>query len=69
LGVRAGIFIERIWITLPTLTIGGGVGVILWWWVVIVECIDVFNARGGIIILNGGISQYTTGLTVCIGPN
>ena len=30
LGVRVGIFVDRIWMTLPTLGIGGGVGVILW---------------------------------------
>jgi len=31
LGVRVGIFIEMVRVTLPTLTIGGGFGVILWW--------------------------------------
>jgi len=68
-GVRIGIFIERIWMTLPTLVVGGGVGVILWWSVVIVERVDVFNARGSIITLNGDMSLYTTGFTVYIGPN
>ena len=41
LDVKVRIFAERIWMTLPTLTIGGEVGVILWWWVVIVERIDI----------------------------
>ena len=45
LGVRAGI-LRRIWVILPTLGISGGVGVILWWWVIIVENIDVFNVGG-----------------------
>ena len=69
LGVRVGIFAKRIWVTLPTLAIDGGLGVILWWWDVIVKSIDVFNVRGSIITLNGGMSLYTTGLTICIGPH
>ena len=64
--MRVGIFVERVRVTLSTLAIGGGLRVILWWWVVIVESIDVFNIRGSIITLNGGMSMYTTGLTVCI---
>ena len=64
--MRVGIFIERIWMTLPTLVVGGGVGVILWWSVVIVERVDVFNARGSIITLNGDMSLYTIGFTVYI---
>jgi len=66
LRVRVQIFVEKIWMTLPPLAIGGGVGVILWWWVVIVESVDVFNARGSIVTLNESMSLYTTGLTVCI---
>ena len=66
LGMRVGVLVKRIWATLPTLAIGGGVGVILWWWVIIVESIDVLNARGSIGTLNEGMSLYTTGLTVCI---
>ena len=69
LGVRVGIFVERIWMTLPTLAIGGGLGAILRWWVVIMESVDVFNARGSIVTLNGGMSLYTIGLTVYIGPH
>jgi len=68
LGVRVGVLIKRIWVTLPTLVIGGGVGVILWWWVVIIEGVDVFNARRSIVTRNGGLSLYTTGLTICVGP-
>jgi len=68
LRVRVGIVVRRIWVTLPTLGISGGVRVILWWWVVIVESVDVLNARGSIVTFNGGISLYTTGLTACICP-
>ena len=67
--MRVGIFVERIWMTLPTLAIGGRVGVILWWWVVILERVNVFNVRGSIITLNEGMSLYITGLTVYIGPH
>jgi len=55
-------------VTLPTLAIGGGVGISLWWWVVVVESVDVFNVKGSMVTLNRGISLYTTGLTVCICP-
>ena len=67
--MRVGIFVEKVQVTLPTLVIGGRLGAILWWWVVIVENINVFNARGRIVTINGGMSLYTTGLTVCIGPH
>ena len=69
LGVRVGLLLKKIWVTLPTLVIGGGVGVTMWWWVVIVEGVDVFNVRRSIVTLNGGMSLYTTGLTVYIGPH
>ena len=69
LGLRVRILVKRIWKTLLTLAIGGGVGVILWWWVIIMESVDVFNARGSIVTLNRGMFLYTTGLTVCICPH
>jgi len=45
------------------------------WWiggyfavgVVIMENINVFNVRGSIVTLNGDMSMYTTGFTICIG--
>ena len=30
LEVRVGVFVKRVWVILPTLAIGSGVGVILW---------------------------------------
>ena len=68
-GVRVKIFIERFRVTLPTLATGGGLGVILWWWVVIMENVDVFNARESIVTLSGDMSLYITGFTICIGPH
>jgi len=69
LGVRVAVLVKRIWVTLPTLVIGGGEMVILWLWVVIMEGVDVFNARRSFVKLNGGLSLYATGLTICISPH
>jgi len=52
LGVRVGVFVRGVWVTLPTLTIASIVGVILWWRVKAVECVDVFNGRGAIVTVN-----------------
>jgi len=67
--VRVGVFVEGVWVTLPTLAIGSGVGVILWWRVEVVKGIDAFNARRSIATLNGSMILYTTGLAVNIGPH
>ena len=53
LGVRVRIFVERVRLALPTLVVGGGMGVILRSWGVGVVGIDVFNAGGSIVTLNG----------------
>lgn len=66
LGVRVGVFVKRVWVTLPTLAIVSGVGVILWWRVEVVKGVDVFNARRSIVTLNGSMALYTTGLAVNI---
>ena len=69
IGVMVGVLVWRIWTTLPTLIIGGRVGVSLWWRVVAMESVDLFNARGSIVTLNEGMFLYTTRFTVCIGPH
>ena len=55
--------------TLPTLTIGSGVGVILWWRVEVVKSINVLNARRSIITLTGSMTLYTAGLVINTGPH
>jgi len=55
-------------VTLPTLALGSGVGVTLWWRVEVMKGIDVFNARGRIVTLNGSMTLYTIGLAINIGP-
>jgi len=69
LGIRVGVFVKGVWATLPTLAIGSGVGVILWWRVEVVKGVDVFNARGSIVTLNGSMILYTTCLTINISPH
>ena len=69
LRVRVGFFVEKIWMTLPTLAVGGGMGVILRRWGVGVVSIDMFNAGESIVTLNGGVSVDTTCLAICIGPH
>ena len=67
--VRVGIFVERVRLALPTLAVGGWMRVILRRWGVGVVSIDMFNAGGSILTFNGGVSLYTTSLTVCISPH
>ena len=55
--------------TLPTLAIATGIGVILWWRVEVVKNVDVFNARRSIVTLNGSMTLYTIRLAINIGPN
>ena len=69
LGVRVGVFVKGVWVTLPTLAIGSGVRVILWWKVEVVKGVDMFNTRGSIATLNGSVTLYTTGLAINIGPH
>jgi len=52
LGMRIGVFVREVWMTLPTLTIISKVGVLLWWRVEAMECVEVFNARGAIVTVN-----------------
>ena len=50
LGVRVGVIVKRIWVTLPSYRWWGRV--ILWWRVIVMESVDVFNVRRRIVTLN-----------------
>ena len=67
LGVRVGVFVKGVWVTLLTLAIVSGVEVILWWRVEVMKGIDVFNAKRSIVTLIGSMTLYTTGLAINIG--
>ena len=69
LRMRVGIFVERVHVAFPTLAEGGGMGVILRRCGVCMVGVDVFNARGSIVTLNGSVAMYTTCLAVCMGPH
>ena len=67
--MRIGVFVKGVWVTLPTLAIGSGVGVIFWWRVEVVKGIDMFTAKRSIVTFNDSMTLYTTGLTINIGPH
>ena len=69
LRVKVGIFVERVRLPLPTLTVVGGIGVILRRVGVGVISIDMFNAGGSIVTINRGMSLDATRLAVCMGPH
>ena len=69
LGVRVGSFVERVHLAFLTLTVGGGMGVILRRCGVGVVRIDMFNAGGSIVTFNRGVPLDATRLTVCMGPH
>jgi len=52
LGVRIGVFIEWIGVTLPTLIIGSKVGIVMWWRVKAMKGVSMLNGRGTIVALN-----------------
>jgi len=69
LGMRVGLLMERIRVTLPTLIVGGRVRNILLWGVKAMKGVSMLNSRRANVALYKGMPLHTTGLTSSINSN
>jgi len=60
------VLVERIWVTLPSLITGSGVGNILWRGIKALKSIRMLNGVKGIVAFNRCMPLHTTGFTNCI---
>jgi len=69
LRIRVRVPIERVWVTLLTLTVSSGVGSIMWWRVTALKGVSMVNGERAIVALNRCIPLQTISLTSSVNSN